>query len=89
MNRCSWSDLLEDECGHCTGALKTFEDSALPDMPCAIDGTYRVAEFTGFCEVCRFRITKGDDIILAQYEGVADTLWCHTECTRAPNGGLA
>lgn len=82
--RCDWSDLLVDECGHCTGA----ETRAKGPKPIAFEGTWRSAHQNGTCWCgCGERIQPGDDIVLARFmeNGEERAHWCLLEHTR-PEG---
>lgn len=91
VERCDYSDLLPDECAHCTGA-NDLDDllvavNAVPDRrPIRWEGTWAEAEFAGRCGCgdCCDRIEPGDDITLAHGgpRGRDQDAWCLLEHTR-------
>jgi hypothetical protein len=74
--RCDLTDLLVDQCGHCTGAEKRLEkESAEP----GVYGPWITAGHPGMCSGCWEDIKAGDQI-----RADGDGCWLCAECGSAP-----
>jgi len=65
--RCEWSDLLVENCGHCQGVPNLWEGpSDVDQLPEQIEGTWTIAALDSECGCgCNRRIGQGDEIVLA------------------------